>query len=264
MKNINKYLTIIFSLLAFSSVTGQVNLVQNPSFEDIFFCPNMQSKIKLAAGWDTLKAGGGGAPDLYNACDTNNLVSVPYNSFSFQYAHSGIGYSGIILYYTLMPNGREYIQNKLIKKLGLNKTYCVSAYANLHNFSNCAIDQIGIYLDDGSIYTSFYGAANTVTPQIKSTLGNFISDTLNWVKIQGTINTNGTEEYLTIGNFNADAQTNIIATQSGNAVSAFYYIDDVSVIDYNTKAYAGKDTLICSGDSIFIGRPRGWIRMPMV
>lgn len=247
------YLSWCFVLLC-PAFTAQINLVQNPGFENISSCPYLQSQIKFATGWDTLKSGGGGTPDLYNSCDITNVVSVPYNSFSFQHAHSGVGYSGIISYYTIIPNGREYLQNKLINKLEINKTYCVTAFANLHNYSNCAIDRIGIYLDDGSISTSFYGVANSVTPQITSSLGNFISDTLNWVKIQGTIITNGIEEYLTIGNFNANAQTNTISIQSGNASTAFYYIDDISVIAADTKAYAGTDTILCTADSVFIGR----------
>ncbi len=248
----NGWLYFILVLLS-SKTYSQINLVQNPSFEDISICPTFSSKINLATGWDTLKAGGGGTPDLYNSCDIFNIVSVPYNTFSFQYAHSGIGYSGIITYYSPIFNGREYVQNKLINKLNLNKTYCISAYVNLSNASTKAIDQIGIYLDDGSIYTPFYGVANSVIPQIQSTSGIFITDTLVWTKIQGTFTANGTEEYLTIGNFKTDALTNTITVSNGSDLS-FYYIDDVSVIDAHTKAYAGQDTLICSGDSVFIGR----------
>ncbi|MBC7696097.1 MAG: gliding motility-associated C-terminal domain-containing protein [Burkholderiales bacterium] len=249
----NGWLYFILVLLC-SKTYSQINLVQNPSFEEISLCPNLQSQIKYANFWDTLKAGGGGTPDLYNSCDISNFVGVPYNSLSFQDAHSGVSYSGIITYYTIIPNGREYIQNKLFKKLEINKTYCVTAYVNLHNYSNCALDQIGICLDNGSIYAPFSSLVNNASPQITSQLGAFITDTLNWSKIQGLFMANGTEEYLTIGNFKSDIQTNTITIQSSNAYSAVYYFDDVSVIDANTKAYAGQDTLICSGDSVFIGR----------
>ena len=50
--------------------------------------------------------------------------------------------------------------------------------------------------------------------------------------IQDTITSNGTEAYLTIGNFNVDSQsdTTYLGWFSSNNI-AYYYIDDVSVID---------------------------------
>jgi hypothetical protein len=36
---------------------------------------------------------------------------------------------------------------------------------------------------------------------------------------------------------------------------AYYYIDDVSVIDISTPAFAGNDTVIIKGDSVYLGRP---------
>lgn len=232
---------------------AQINLVQNPSFENFSSCPNAQSQIKLATGWDTLKAGGGGTPDYFNACDFSTAFSMPYNLFSFQYAKTGQGYSMIILYYTISQDNREYIQTKLTKKLSPNKTYCVSAQVNLNNFSNLAIDQIGIYFDDGTVNSMPGTVINGVIPQIASPIGSFITDTLNWTKIQGTFIANGTEEYLTIGNFNTDALTNTDTLQTGIGYYALYYIDDVSVVEINSKANAGTDALICNGDSAFIG-----------
>ncbi len=246
------FYTIIFLISSIYSI-AQINLVQNPSFEAYSNCPNAQGQIKLATGWDTLRAGGGGTPDYFNACDLTTVVGVPYNPFSFQYAKNGNGYSMVILYYIVFNNSREYIQSKLRKKLSPNKIYCVTAFVNLHNYFNVAIDQIGIYFDDGTVNSIPGSVISGVTPQIVSPMGSFITDTLNWTKIQGTFIANGTEEYLTIGNFRTDVLTNTITTQNGSVFSSLYFVDDVSVVEINSKADAGQDKTICVGDSTFIG-----------
>jgi hypothetical protein len=123
----------------------------------------------------------------------------------------------------------------------------------LHNYFNVAIDQIGIYFDDGTVNSIPGSVISGVTPQIVSPMGSFITDTLNWTKIQGTFIANGTEEYLTIGNFRTDVLTNTITTQNGSVFSSLYFVDDVSVVEINSKADAGQDKTICVGDSTFIG-----------
>jgi gliding motility-associated-like protein len=250
---IKRLIIFFISIYNIQFITAQVNLVLNPSFEIYSICPTSQSQIKFATGWDTLKAGGGGTPDYFNACDMSTAFSMPYNLFSFQYAKTGQGYSMIVLYYTLFQDSREYIQTKLLKKLSPNKTYCVSAYVNLNNFSNLAIDQIGIYFDDGTVNSMPGSVVNGAIPQIVSPTSSFITDTLNWTKIQGTFIANGTEEYLTIGNFKTDALTNSDTLQTGIGYYSLYYIDDVSVVEINSNANAGQDKTICVGDSTFIG-----------
>ena len=40
-----------------------------------------------------------------------------------------------------------------------------------------------------------------IVPQVANTLGNFITDTLNWMEVKRHFYSNGSEAYLTIGNF---------------------------------------------------------------
>ncbi len=247
------FYTSVFLIASIYSI-AQINLVQNPSFETYSSCPTSNFQIKLATGWDTLKAGGGASPSYYNSCDLTNSYSMPYNNQSFQYAHSGSGYSIIVMYYNLQPNAREYLQNKLIKKLISNKLYCVTFYINLTNYSTCGIDQIGAYFDDGSVYAPYVSVVpGNLNPQVKNTTGVYVTDTLNWTKIQGTFIANGTEEYITIGNFKNDLLTNTFSLSTNIGQHATYYIDDISVVEINSKADAGQDKTICVGDSTFIG-----------
>ena len=67
-------------------------------------------------------------------------------------------------------------------------------------------------------------------PQIENPSGNILSDTLNWVQINGEFYANGGEKYITIGNFKDDAHTAFIQNTNGTWIYSYYYIDDVSVI----------------------------------
>ena len=77
-----------------------------------------------------------------------------------------------------------------------------------------------------------------------------------------------------IGNFRSDANTNIVITNSTNLPTNFssYLIDDVSLMELNLPAYAGKDTSIFSGDSVYLGRQSDvgideacqWYKLPTI
>ena len=92
-----------------------------------------------------------------------------------------------------------------------------------------------------------------LTPQILLQGNPPITDTVNWVKVSGLYQATGGEQYITIGNFNYDSTT---VTQIVDAASpydaAYYYIDDVSIYEIK-KSNAGRDTIICEGDSVQLG-----------
>lgn len=252
------FLPVVLLLGCCFGAKAQVNLIQNPSFEDISGCPAYYNQINLALGWDTLKSGGGGAPEVFNACANPSIhVGVPLNVYgsSYQKTVTGNGYGYLGLY--INPsffNQREYIQNTLLKPLEVGKTYCVTFFVSLSNRSQYAIDQLGAYFDYGSISTVPYGVS-TLNPQVKSVPNLFYSDTLHWMKVQGSFTALGAYTYLTLGNFRSNAATNKILVNANSQELAEYYIDDVSVIEINTPASAGRDTTICKTDSAFIGRP---------
>jgi gliding motility-associated-like protein len=227
--------------------SAQINFVRNPSFEKVDLCGG-SFYISNALNWDSLKAGGGGGNSMIDCSNTNILNQLP---------RSGRGYAGLS-YFKNSPasvSWRSYIQSQLIKKLDKNKKYCVTHYANLLNRSQYAIDELGLYFDSGAVATILPAREAVVNPQVKSPVGIFYSDTLNWMKVQGTFIATGTENYLTLGNFKSYASaTYSLVYPSSIGMVAEYYIDDVSVIEADLPAYAGKDTVICSGDSVFIGR----------
>ena len=252
-----KKLILVCCLSSFliEGALAQINLVKNPSFENLSTCPTTLTLLHDALNWHTPINGGGGTPDLLNSCAANWVVSVPSNfqNNGYQYPHSGNGYAGLLV--AQSGNSiKEYMQGELIDTLIGGKTYCVTFYANLINLSRAYIKSLGAYLDNGSIICPGSGAYAPYTPQVVNSTQP-LYDTVNWMKIEGSFTATGNESYITIGDFFPDSVSGIGIIGSPPSWQSYYYIDDISVIDVSTPAFAGKDTLIHLGDSVFVGRP---------
>jgi hypothetical protein len=108
--------------------------------------------------------------------------------------------------------------------------YCVSFYVSIAEEFKYVVDGIGLYLSVDSAVDYTINTNLSFVPQISNPAGNIIYDTLNWVQISGTYIANGGEKYFTIGNFKDDANT-LVDSTSGTLMGAYFFIDDVSVID---------------------------------
>ena len=252
----NLALCIIAFMMHNAISSAQINLVSNPSFEMIYSCPTSAGQIDSAIGWSTLKNGGGGTPDFFHVCCTSPLYcGVPLNTFNinFQYPHSGNAYCDIQVADHALNEYREYIQSKLIKGLSTGYTYCVKFFVSLTEQSNAYIKPLGVYFDDGSVSGPPHGLV-LVQPQVFNTV-QLLNDTVNWMKIEGSFTATGLETYITLGNFFPISSSEVTIIDTTLSIwYTFYFIDDVSVIDANLPPYAGNDTIIQPGDSIFIGR----------
>ncbi|WP_246001738.1 T9SS type A sorting domain-containing protein [Mucilaginibacter gracilis] len=254
-------------------LNGQVNYVQNPSFEQYSKCPYDWDQIKFANNWspiDTINhppidsfGSGNCTPEYCNICaGANRRTGIPYNDAFYQYPRTGNGMAQVYMFadttnIPTFPYLRDYLQGKLYKPLISGKTYCVSFYVNLEESSGYAVNHIGAYFDGGQIDSSsadYCGYPHTKNiPQVFSTA--VINDTANWVKVEGSFVANGTEKYITIGNFFDQAHTTHVPSNTGSGFSdAYYLVDDVSVVESDAPAFAGRDTTIVAGDSVFIGR----------
>lgn len=177
----NILLAFSFCFLAFSP-KAQVNYVQNGSFEKIDTCMQFSGPVAAiynAPPWDTLVNGGGGNCLIMNRCfNPNNYAGVPYNlnGGGYQEPRSGDSYAYFI-FLKLTPNPavnwRNYIQQKMTHKLILGKSYCVTYWANLVNYVNYAVDELGAYFDDGSIQSIAPIKEAPANPQVKSPSGIF-------------------------------------------------------------------------------------------
>ena len=222
---------VLCSLFLQIDLKGQ-NLVPNGDFEVYDTCPNNGGQISYSTPWYSPTTA---TPDYLNQCST--IFSVPFNPGGYQYARTGVAYAGIACYfYPSFSSYREYIQVQLTDSLIAQKKYCITFYVNLADthsstYNIVAITEIGLYLSDNSISSSFQLPLPFI-PQITSPTNVYLSDTANWVEVSGNYIAQGGEKFITIGNFKNDTLINTTTIVNNNGIPlAYYYIDDVSVVD---------------------------------
>lgn len=245
------YFLIILLVSNLSVFYSQVNYVSNPSFEYLISPPppNFVTKIQFWNALDTTKLGAAGL--YYNA---------PNTPVGYCLARTGTNFIRQTLHCTpgtcQYNNSRQYPRNRLKSVLMAGTQYCVKMYVSLQDVCPMAIDALQIYFGDISLDTIKYcnSPLTYLSPQISNTLG-IVGDTSNWVEIKNTFTASGNEKYLVIGCFITDAAITRTATGVASGDWSEYFIDDVSVIDFNLPAFAGPDKNINLGDSAFIGRP---------
>ncbi len=239
-----RWLTV-FLIYITLSIQGQ-NLVSNPSFEIYSQCPDSLNQLSFASGWFDPN---GGTSDYFNSCSTNGL-GVPNNWVGSQPARTGEGYAGFGT--QKQAPVREYVKGTLIDTLVQGKRYCVEFYVSLcGGYSSAGIDQLGAYFSNDIFVTS---PEIIVNPQIESPQDSAILDTIGWTRIRGIFIATGTECRITLGNFRADSTIKYDTLFSSLAPQAYYYIDDISVIEIS-DCFAGSNTTICYQDSIQLGSP---------
>lgn len=148
----------------------------------------------------------------------------------------GNAYSGI---YVFNKGGetKEYISQQLASPLKTDTVYCLSFFTTRADRLPFAIKTLGAYfsVNTPTLITNQYLNA---TPQVSNT-SFFLTDTINWVEIQGCFTALGGEQHITIGNFNSNANTDTLRIQSTNPLTgagtdlAYYYIDSVTLWQNN-------------------------------
>ena len=267
-----KKIAIIFIVICVcTKVQAQINLVLNPSFEQYTSCPVPPVWISPVNYWqplDSLLTAAdsflGAVPVYCNICATYPAFSVPSNVAFFHYPRTGNGMVLLQMFDAIADTDfvdstgitRWYLQGHLSHTLTAGRAYHVSFYTILAGRGSYIINHIGAYLDDGTIDTTHSPGSTQVqyTPQIDETA--IISDSVNWTQVQGTFVASGTERLITIGNFRDRFHMSAVAIRAAGGAGGYYtyyMIDDVSVIDCSNVPFAGDDTLIHPGDSVFLG-----------
>jgi hypothetical protein len=253
----NIFILIFILSLNSYSVRAQ-NFVPNSSFENITNCPSGYNYLPYALPWTGLYT-----PDLYAPCASfGSNVNAPYSYFGYQKAQNGTNYAGVHIFDS-PASWREWMQVELLDTLKANKLYYISFYVSLSNLSDYTISNIGILFSDSTI-THLMSGGGASQPFFTYYLDNIhnqngiISDTLNWIRIEGTYMPNTDKLYMLIGNFDSIVDSVRTNYSNGSDNTAYYYIDNINIYDItngNCNNYwdAGSDKYISYGDSLKLG-----------
>jgi OOP family OmpA-OmpF porin len=228
------------------SLSAQGNLVPNSSFEDVSKKIKEGGSIELVEPWTSLTDN---KPDVFNAKSKGEDWGVPKNVYGDADANSGEGYAGLVMYSYKDEVPRTYLQVKLYSELEEDKVYCVKMNVMLAMLSKYACNNIGIYLSEKPIDIEAL-EANAITPQIQHSQNRVFEEMFAWESICQSFKAKGGERYLTIGNFAPSAETTEEKVKRPKGVTgqqartAYYYIDDVSVINM-----AGLESCDCEVDA---------------
>lgn len=243
-----KLYLLFAALLVFHKAVAQ-NLVVNGGFEAYIACPVGGSLVTNATGWMNLN---GTTPDFFHAC--GNVVPLylsmngtPKNFAGNEPPHSGNGYAGI--WVSDIPKSAEYLATYLSRALIAGRKYYFEMYlSGGEAYSVCVTNKIAVHFAIG-ITPNKQMDRLLLEPHIIDT-AQYINNLDGWVKYSGSYVATGGEQMLVIGVF--DSVVSLKQVRPGISASAYYYIDDVSLIDscgLNTPELLGNDTLICQAFS---------------
>ncbi len=227
-------------MFLFKNIRSQ-NLIQNGSFE------NYTSPVNCtggSGGFDNYSVFpvnhvvdnwyGYYSTDFFTSvCSGNNSNGSPLNLFGYSYPKQGNNYTGIALYQK-GNEVKEYMYQNLNSPLQSGKAYCLSFFIKRSQRSTYATKNIEVFFSNNSVNTGSLGYINAIPQIAKQNV--FISDTTNWIEIQGCFTANGGEQFITIGNFNDNANTDTLFIGTNNPIPSYgdfshYYIDDITLID---------------------------------
>jgi hypothetical protein len=225
---------VLVLVLLSPHVWAQQNLVPNPSFEEYSDCPDNLGQIDLAQGWIEIR----GSVDYYNSCGTSNW-GVPDNYNGHEEAFGGRAYGGLAVWGFGVSNFREFVAVQLTDPLLSGSKYDVSIRLSLADTSRFAVKNFGFVFTQSQPNNDI-GILFGLEPQVTNTGGSFLNDTVGWMAIEGSFIASGNEQFLTIGNFDNDSETDTAQVQEDGIQTAYYYIDDVTVV-LDTTYHVGID-----------------------
>ncbi|MBL7895859.1 MAG: T9SS type A sorting domain-containing protein [Bacteroidia bacterium] len=250
-----KWLTALFaagSLWASAQCTpcSTVNVCEyvcNGSFENLISPPTAQNQVSLACGWNNTNPST--TPDLLSTAGGVD-VDIPCNvGGNLPSANTGSNCTHFIARNFGQSNWWEGIGTVLTTSLQAGLTYEITFYLALSSKSNYNSDNVGVYLQKSS-FPQYQSSNYYVTTT---------SQGLNWTKYSILYTAYGGEDVLFIGAislpyyytaapFSPYDCSGPISYSPGQKHSA-YYLDDVSIREYNQIEVAATSTTGCTGES---------------
>jgi hypothetical protein len=231
------FLILLFVKINFCN--AQVNLVQNPSFEDYWSCPNGYSDFYKAKYWINFQ----NTPDLFSSCATiSSGMNIPNSFAGYRYAASGNNCAAIAtIQFNNFTQIREFIGTKLISPLIKNSKYFISIKIkpgySASNGINLFTNNLSLLFLNVKLDSNIAQTLNRSHLKLNSVL----TDTTNWTTLKGSFVADSGYTYLTIGNLYSDALTTIdstIAKQQNLTLGASYMLlDNICVSNDSLFAY---------------------------
>ncbi len=230
-------ITIVFLLSAIHLAYAQ-NLIPNPSFENLTFCPTDAGQVPLAEPWLMMLT-----PDLYAECTENPSYDVPENfTCNVQEPKDGQAYVGLWSYTTY-----EYIFVDLLEPLKAGKNY----FARMYIVPNDDCNPFVAYtqMDAFAMAVRQPGNQNNLFIVAENTNG-LITDTDNWTEITGCYQAQGGERTIQVGNIRGTTGTNINVDSTlfpDQPYFVYMFVDDLLLEEYDPFP----DTLyLCNEETI--------------
>lgn len=214
------------------------NLVPNPSFEQHDTCPYATGfqeggKPLFWDRWDQ-------DPEYFHACagtvgGADSLVDVPWNGFTWQYAHDGDGYVGMACFQA--SNFRELVGASLLQPLVVGQPYYVSYWVNLATegsywWTRWACNNQGIlFTMQEHIWSGSTGSGPEFTIRNYAHVNNpaIITDTAGWTHVSGSFVADSAYQYIVLGNFFDNAHTDTVHLNAQPSWGAYYLYDAICV-----------------------------------
>lgn len=233
-----KKVFITFLLLSAFAWCEAQNLVKNPDFEELSKKVKAKGMIELAEGWYSPT----NAPaNLYATSGKDDLIKVPENEYGDEKPKAGENYAGLVFYSYRERDPRTYLSTRLTEPLEKGEHYCIRFHVSLADLAKYAVDNIGLYVSEDSIYQEGTGIL-TYTPQIIHSTNRIFNQQWDWEAICRIYVAKGGEQYITIGNFAKQDEVQYERVKRPRGYSstqmneAYYYIDDISVMPGGTPA----------------------------
>ena len=213
------------------------NVVPNPSFEDTARCNAEYDPVLLSAPpWFNINRA---TPDIYD-CDLVQRCGEVWDPADpdvqlsgFQYARTGSRFVGAYHWYGANSSDtKEYLTVRLTTELVAQAVYSVSlSYSRADGFV-LATDRISVFFGTDSFYVNDFRTVH-VQPQVDLVDPDheYLTNAEDWVQLTGAFVAAGGERYMTIGSFLDSSQVNGTIAPTGFLQYAYYYYDDVAVIE---------------------------------
>lgn len=223
--------SIWIGLLLFSTtLVAQENLVENGSFEETSKKVKSLGSLSSAMSWSSPTAS---KPDLF-VSGKNEEIGIPQNIYGTEEAKDGQNYAGIVAFSYGDKVPRTYLMTRLSAPLKKGTKYCIQYSLSLAEGSKYACGNMGVLLSKKE-YGMDAKSSLIEKPQLMS--DKVYSAQFGWDKVCGIYIAEGGEKFLTLGNFSSNEDTKNEknktpkGVQAEAIIAAYYYIDDVSIVE---------------------------------